>query len=175
MRDIAKELGMRAPSLYNHVQSKHHLLDEIVGEQLEGGEGMMRATQVGSAPAIELVDRLMRMHVRYRLERPEATQIISRETMNLSAEQRERVLVSRAAFLRHWQSLIEAGVEEGAFSVDRPLIAAVVLTSMCDYIQVQVLSLENKIPADDLEDWYAAHAVAMLTGHGASGSQPRTR
>jgi len=164
MRDIADELGIRAPSLYNHVQSKHHLLDMIISEQLDGGDAMLRDTRAGTAPATELVDRLMRLHVRYRLERPEATQIISRETMNLSPEQRTRLLDSRAAYLEHWQSIIEAGVAEGVFTVSRPEISAVVLAGLFDYIQVQVLSLEKGIPEGELEDWYSAHAIGMLTG-----------
>ena len=68
MQDIATELNIKAASLYNHIQSKHEILQKLL---VDGGELFakgMSEIQGSSLPAIEKLERLIALHVRLSIE-----------------------------------------------------------------------------------------------------------
>jgi AcrR family transcriptional regulator len=130
MRDIGSQLGMQAPSLYNHVASKQELLHELVFRNIEV---MLEEHHlaVGSATnVVEKLRRAMEAHVRhcarFRLE----TRISSREVPSLEEPAKGELLAMRSDYSHAWKALLDEGVAEGEFKIRRTQLAANALLQM---------------------------------------------
>lgn len=57
MRDLAAEVGMRAPSLYNYFPSKNHLLDAMYAQGMQQMDELVRDSPRGRSPRETLRNR----------------------------------------------------------------------------------------------------------------------
>jgi AcrR family transcriptional regulator len=130
MADIAEALGIQAPSLYNHVQSKQALLRAVMVSTMEtliaDHETALRSTD---DPA-EQLRRAMDAHVRYHARFPREAHVGNREITSLEEPDRSYVLTLRRDYAHSWQRLIERGVEEGLFDTPSPRLASYALLEM---------------------------------------------
>lgn len=130
MEDIATRLGMRAPSLYNHLSSKQELLSEVVIEHLRALLDE-HAMAVGSTTDVsEQLRRAMEAHVRHYARFGRESRIANREVQSLEEPDRTTVLDMRTELGLTWARLIERGVEEGRFEVASPQLTAYALLKM---------------------------------------------
>jgi AcrR family transcriptional regulator len=65
MKDIAAALGLRAPSLYNHLDSKQSLLQEIMLGTMEKLIRELDAVLATTTDLVEQLRRVMEAHVRF--------------------------------------------------------------------------------------------------------------
>src|SRR3954462_1106036 len=84
MRDIAEHVGVEAASLYNHIQSKSEILQEICFKV--ANEFMTRIDQVDSSndASIKKVESLLRFHVQQMVNHYENVYISDREWKHLT-------------------------------------------------------------------------------------------
>lgn len=130
MKDIGEHLGIRAPSLYNHVDSKQELLREIMFDYMEGLLAEHRLAVDSTGDVAEKLRRAMEAHVRYTSRHPRETRIGAREIPNLEEPARAKLLDLRKEYGDNWQALIDRGVERGEFTVKDSQLAAHALTQM---------------------------------------------
>lgn len=130
MKDIGEHLGIRAPSLYNHVDSKQELLREIMFDYMQGLMAEHRLAVGSTGDVVEKLRRAMEAHVRYTSRHPRETRIGAREIPNLEEPGRAELLDLRKEYGDNWQALIDRGVEEGEFTVKDSQLAAHALTQM---------------------------------------------
>ena len=130
MSDVADALGIRAPSLYNHVGSKHELLREIMVGTMER---LLADHGVAVASTVDVVEQLRRAteaHVRYHARHQREAFVGNREIRALEPEVRAAVLARRAEYERGFRALIERGAESGRFSVESPRLASYSILEM---------------------------------------------
>jgi AcrR family transcriptional regulator len=157
MRDIGSSLGMRAPSLYNHVASKQELLQEIMFDFTRSMISEHELAASSSGDAIDRLRRAMEAHVRHCARfRPE-TRIATHEVPSLEEPARAELLELRTDFSHHWVELIEQGVAEGHFSVDRTQLAAYTLIHM----GVGVALWTRPLPLSESELAYSLAEMAL--------------
>jgi AcrR family transcriptional regulator len=129
MEDIAAQIGMRASSLYNHVRSKQELLAAIMLDTMrELIDGFDTAVATGT-----VTDRLraaMEAHVKYHGTHSNEAHIGNREIASLQQPQRDEVVALRRRYARSWQTLIQAGIDEGAFDPLPAQLSAYALLEM---------------------------------------------
>jgi AcrR family transcriptional regulator len=130
MKDIGEHLGIRAPSLYNHVDSKQELLREIMFDYMEGLLGEHRLAIDSTDNVVEKLRRAMEAHVRYTSRHPRETRIGAREVPNLEEPARAQLLDLRKEYGDNWQALIDRGVDEEDFTAKDSQLAAHALTQM---------------------------------------------
>ena len=130
MNDIAGELGMRAPSLYNHVPSKQEILRDImVQTQAELLDEFERAVAGADGPAERLehaIEAFVLHHLRHRRE----ALVGNREVSSLEEPARTQVLDGRRRHVRAIRSLIDQGRDAGVFTVEDPAVAAFTMLEM---------------------------------------------
>lgn len=130
MRDIAAAVGMRAPSLYNHVDSKQTLLREIMlatmATLLDEHERVLRTTD----DVTERLRRSMEAHVRYHARHPLDVQVGNREIASLQEPARGEIRELRRRYAHSWQLLIERGVELGRFATASAQMSAYAMLEM---------------------------------------------
>lgn len=163
MKDIARELGVQAPSLYNYVDSKRRLLDVLCVEAMRD---MRDALRRGIATGTSAADRVlggMEAQVLFRLRRPYHLQVVTRESLHLESDARHEVLSLRDEQRAMWRDVVLAGVEQGRFTTPSPELASHVLLEMCSWGQVMHFSQSGEVPQGQLVDWFGGFALALLT------------
>jgi AcrR family transcriptional regulator len=131
LRDIAGEVGIRTPSLYNHIESKQELLRGILLSSTEQVWADFEAAVEGVADAGE---RLRRAVVTYALRaashRREAL-IVNRDVASLEEPARSEVMALRRRHERAVREIIIEGVGAGVFTVRDPFLASFGILEMC--------------------------------------------
>lgn len=131
LSQIASALGIRTPSLYNHMRSKQDLLRDIVAETTE----QVWADYVQAVDGVDdVAERLRRAAkvyaLRHATHRREAL-IVNRDIASLEEPARSRVLELRRRHAQAIKGLIEEGVATGRFAEHASTLAAFGILEMC--------------------------------------------
>lgn len=171
VRDIARVLDLRGPSLYAHVTSKEDVLWAIVGRAATRFEAAADATGAGVATAGITRDppaalaALVRAHVLVITEDVGAAAVFVHEWRALGADRRAAVLERRDAYERRFRELIDAGIATGDFEMTDPALAATAVLSALNGIPGWYRP-DGRLPAGRVADHFVDLVLRML--HGAS-------
>lgn len=164
LSQIANELGIRTPSLYNHMRAKHDLLEAIVTETTEQVWADYQRAVEGLSDAVECLRRAVATYaLRHATHRREAL-IVNRDIDNLEEPARSRVLELRRRHEHAIRGHIEHGVEQGQLDVDRPDLASFAILEMCVSI-ARWFREDLELTADAVAEQYSDFAL-RLTGFG---------
>ena len=130
MRDIAGELGLRAPSLYNHLESKQELLRGIMVRTMEDLLADHHAAVATTGDVSEQLRRAMEAHVRYHARHPREVRIGNAEIWNLEQPVQDLIRRLRRDYSRAWNEIIVRGVDEGRFQTPSPQLATYAMLEM---------------------------------------------
>lgn len=130
MADIGAAVGIRGPSLYKHVASKHELLAEIMIGTMEQLIADNVAAVASADHVREQLRRSVEAHIRYHARHRLEAFVGNREIGSLEAPDQERVLRGRSDYERRFRELIERGAAEGAFHVQSARIASYSILDM---------------------------------------------
>jgi AcrR family transcriptional regulator len=129
MEAIARRVGVRASSLYNHIDSKQKLLVEIMMATMEDLiAGFQDATREGDL--VEKLRRAMEAHVYYHALHQPDVRVGNGELLSLEEPARSVVIELRSRYARMWQKLIESGEQEGVFRMPSTQLATYALLEM---------------------------------------------
>ena len=166
LRDIAAELGIRTPSLYNHIDSKQELLRGIL---VTTTEQVWSDFETAVAGVTDVTERLRRAVVtyalRHALHRREAL-IVNRDVESLDEPARSQVMELRRRHERAVREIIIEGARAGVFRVSDPFLASFAILEMC----VSVARWFDPAGALPAEHVAAEHGVFALRLVGAPAS-----
>ncbi|RNL62460.1 TetR/AcrR family transcriptional regulator [Nocardioides marmoriginsengisoli] len=166
MAHIADELGIRAPSIYNHVGSKNQLLREIIVRTLDSlTEGFDEAIRSSQSPTIRL-RRAFEAHVRFHARHKYEAFIGTRETRSLDPEALAEVLERSSSYERRFRELIREGVDAGEFNVASVHLASCALIDMG--IGVAAWYEEDRSTGEDGLVFHYGEWAMRLLGVGAA-------
>lgn len=121
MRDIAQAMGIKAASLYNHIQSKQQILSEIIiaiGEEFTEG---MEEIVTAELSSIEKLEQIIRLHVRITMKNPSRMATMNNDWMHLE-EQLDYYLLLRRNYEDSFRQILEIGIEKGELKQVNPEI-----------------------------------------------------
>jgi AcrR family transcriptional regulator len=130
MNDIADAVGIRAPSLYNHVGSKHDLLAEVMLGTMDRLIADHRAAVSTTRDVAEQLRRATEAHVRYHARHRREAFVGNREIPSLEPETRAGVLERRDAYEGLFRGLIERGRAQARFDVGSARLASYAILEM---------------------------------------------
>ena len=162
VRDIARVLDIRGPSLYAHVASKQDVLWAIVDRVASRFELAADATIAEVRDPDDLLAGLVRAHVLVVTEDVGEASVFIHEWRHLSEERRQAVLERRDAYEGRFRAAIAGGVASGAFALADPSLAATFLLTALNGIPTWYRPTGSASPAQ-LADLYADLAVRSLT------------
>jgi AcrR family transcriptional regulator len=171
--DIAEALDVQGPSLYNYVSSKRDLLDMICLDMMRGAREALALGFSLSSAVVEQVRRGMEEQVRYRVRHPYHLQVVSRETLHLSAPVRDEVIGLRDAQRTMWLEVVSRGAHENEFAPASAELASHSLLEMCSYLQIMHFSLEKHVPESELVYWFGHMALGVVSWSGSGEGQQR--
>jgi AcrR family transcriptional regulator len=128
---IAASLGIRTPSLYNHMRSKQDLLEAIVGRTLDDVLAGFRAAVAGLTDPAERLRQATRVYaLRHATHRREAL-VVNRDATSLPGPARIRMRERQREHERAVRAIISDGVAAGVFHTDSPVLASFAILEMC--------------------------------------------
>lgn len=130
MEDIAKLVGIRASSMYNHYPSKQEVLGDICVSITERLLRDHAAAMSGISSPREKLMLSMGNHARFHAEHAAATRVGHREIKALQEPHLSVVRQLRKDYVQRWVSIIEDGVAAGELHTKEPKFAAFFLIDM---------------------------------------------
>jgi AcrR family transcriptional regulator len=164
LSEIADALGIRTPSLYNHMRSKQELLSVIVDRTTAGVlEDFERAIAKSGDPVERLREATRVYAHRHATHRREAL-VVNRDTGSLDEPERARLQDRRREHEHAFRAIIADGVERGVFAVESPALASFAIREMCVSI-ARWFRADGPYSAEDVADEYAGYALRLVGAH----------
>ena len=161
MAQIGDRIGIRGPSLYKHVASKHEILDEIM-------TGMMRELLRRQQSALALggsvrerLERITAVHVQYHAEHRYEAFVGHREIDSLEEPARSRVLDLRREYETAFRELVQEGREARVFRTSSDRWSSYAILDMGIGVSAWYNPAGSVAP-DELAATYAEFALQML-------------
>lgn len=130
MRDIAEALGVRAPSLYNHVASKQDVLYAIMDKAMDRAISALDEALAGVDDVPEQLRRATESLVLDFLRFPAEVTVCNTEVRSLDHGHRLAIVAKRDAYAARVRTIIEHGCRSGRFTTGTPQIAAFAVLEM---------------------------------------------
>jgi AcrR family transcriptional regulator len=130
MKDIAAELGVRAPSLYNHVASKQDILFAIMDTAMDRAIAALEETLAGIDDVAEQLRRATESLVLDFLRFPAEVTVCNNEVRSLDPGNRLAIVAKRDRYAARVRRIIEQGCRAGRFRTRTPQIAAFAVLEM---------------------------------------------
>ncbi|MGC5615418.1 TetR/AcrR family transcriptional regulator [Georgenia sp. Z1491] len=131
LRQIAEALGIRTPSLYNHMTSKASLLDAITTSTITAVVDEFTAATEGVTDPVERLRRATEVYAfRHAVHRRE-TMVVNGDAVHLEDPARSLVREKRRWHERAFRQIIVDGVDAGVFDVESAKLASFAIREMC--------------------------------------------
>ncbi|WP_347922699.1 TetR/AcrR family transcriptional regulator [Pontimicrobium sp. SW4] len=111
MRDIAKAMGIKAASLYNHIKSKQEILSEIIISLAEQFTEQMKIIKTSDDNSIDKLKQIVALHVSITSNNQFGMASLNNDWMHLESKL-EYYLKLRKNYENDFRSIIEKGIEE---------------------------------------------------------------
>ena len=143
MRDIAEHVGVEAASLYNHIQSKSEILQDICFKVANQFITNLEQVEASSSTALEKMETLIRFHIRMMLQQYESIYISDHEWRHLPEPYLSNFLNQRRHYRKRLGSIIEQGVQTGQMKQIEPYVAVLTILSAISGIESWHRSRKN--------------------------------
>lgn len=151
MRDIADRVGIEAGSMYNHIQSKQEVLEDICFRMADQYyKELDTITQDLSSPS-EKIEALIRHHVQLMISNGPSVFVANNEWKAMSGEKLRAYKRQRSEYENRCRQIIEDGIATKEFRNVHPAVALYTLLSSIQWIE-QWYREERDIHPAQLED-----------------------
>lgn len=130
MKDIAEKLGVRAPSLYNHVASKQEMLYAIMDKAMDRAIAAQEEALAGVEDVPSQLRRATESLVLDFLRFPAEVTVCNNEVRSLDPDNRLAIVAKRDRYAARVRQIIEEGCRTGRFQTGTPQIAAFAVLEM---------------------------------------------
>lgn len=128
MRDLAENVGVEAASLYNHINSKAELLQEICFKIANKFTEHMDEVVASEQAAIVKIEAILRFHIRQMIHNFEEVYVSDREWKHLTDPYLSNFKNQRRTHRQRIASIIEEGIrKEQIKKIDAPTAVLILL------------------------------------------------
>ena len=159
MRDIAKAMGIKAASLYNHIKSKQEILSEIIISLAEQFTEEMKIIRNSDETSIDKLKQIVALHVNITSNNPFGMASLNSDWMHLENEL-EHYLKLRKNYENDFRNIIEKGIEEHELIDGNP---EVMLFSMLSTLRSLYIWLPKKEDLD-IEKFTNELSLVLING-----------
>lgn len=164
VREIAEAAGVRASSVYAHIESKEQLLFQLmlIGHE-EHHDRLRQALLESGADPFDQVNALTEAHVLFHATFPVLARVANREMVPLSPSSREEVLRVRNASNQLFLDVIARGQRLGRFSVAHAWLGLAAIGGMGIRV-AEWWPGDGSFSAEEVAREYGHFARRLLTG-----------
>ncbi|WP_378178445.1 TetR/AcrR family transcriptional regulator [Aquimarina sp. SS2-1] len=111
MRDLATTMGIKAASLYNHIQSKQEILSTIIIELAEEFTSGMNEIVHSDQNSIQKLEHIISLHIDVTLRNADGLASLNNDWMHLEEENLLYFEKMRRDYEENFRNIIKKGVE----------------------------------------------------------------
>ena len=128
MRDLAENVGVEAASLYNHINSKAEILQEICFKTANQFMQHIADLEASSDGYINKLEAILRFHIRQMVNHYEEVYVMDREWKHLTEPYLQNMQNQRRAYRQRIAAVIEEGIRKGEIKdIDAPTAVLIML------------------------------------------------
>lgn len=151
MRDLADRVGVEAPSLYNHIQSKNELLNTICFNVANRFTSIITDVEEQELSVIAKIEKLLRFHVREMIYKYEEAYVSDREWRNMKDPELTKYRELRRGYRQRFSAIIQQGIDNGEIKdIDANTAVMIFLNSIAAVDQWH--RIVHKVSSDELEN-----------------------
>jgi len=172
LKEIGDVVQLRAPSLYNHIDSKQKLLQEIMFDGIDALTKDFDAAVAESDDVVEQIRLGAEALVRHNIRRQQQAYVNTYEIPSLEEPARTELIQQRRAYIDRWAALITRAVTEGAAFAPEPMLAAFNIIDMIAGL-ARWYRPDGRWSEDFLVTHYGRLALAILNARDKSAAVTR--
>jgi AcrR family transcriptional regulator len=161
MDDIGREVGIRGPSLYKHLESKEQLLYDLTMSTLGRLHECHNAAIAGVTDVVEQLKRAVEAHVRYHARNRMETFVLVRELRSVEGPRRLDINQLSHDYGARFKEIIDRGIGEGRFTVGSSRLAMYSILDMGMGISTWYRA-DGELSEDEIVNQYSAFALRMV-------------
>jgi TetR/AcrR family transcriptional regulator, cholesterol catabolism regulator len=151
MRELAEELGVEAPSLYNHIGSKSELLQSVCFKIANEFNAYLDTMENTGENTVSKIENIIRFHIHMMLDNFDEVFVANHEWNHLKEPYLSNFLNQRRNYEKRLVTLIESGIESKEIRNSNPYVTVLTILSAVRGIEfwqrhkknVSVQTLEN--------------------------------
>ena len=144
MRDLAKAMGIKAASLYNHIDSKQAILQDIILEIAEDFTSGMKNIQNSDKSSFEKLKDIVTLHVEIAANNANGLSALNSDWMHLEGKL-EYYLNLRQNYEANFKRIVEIGITKEEI---RPVDPEILMFSMLSTLRSLYLWIPKKTNKD---------------------------
>jgi len=128
MREIAADVGVRPGALYNHFPTKQDILKDLMLSHMAQLHQAWETCDISAD--LDPLERFVRFHIRYHLEKTDEVFISYMELRNLEPDNFDVVEIERRRYEAVLTGILEQGASSGRYAVSEPKVATRAIIAM---------------------------------------------
>jgi TetR/AcrR family transcriptional regulator, cholesterol catabolism regulator len=162
MRDLAETVGLEAASLYNHIQSKSEILQEIIFQIANDCNVHLNSLDDNGATNNKKIELLIRFHVQMMLNRFDDYCVMINEWIHLPEPYLTTFITQRRNYVQKMEAIIEEGVRDKEMKPIMPYVAMLTILSSVRGLEFWHRSGKN-VSQQEIEDNMVNHLIYGLS------------
>ena len=135
MRDIAEVIGVEAPSLYNHIESKHEILKDICFRVARLFTSHLREVEISNKSYLSKIESIIRFHISMMIDEYEIVYISDHEWKYLPEPFLSDFKNQRRNYRSRLAALLQKGIAHKEISTINPYVAVLTILSAISGIE----------------------------------------
>jgi AcrR family transcriptional regulator len=161
MRDLAESVGIEAASLYNHIQSKSEILQQIIFRISEDCNKHLDELDDAGLSSLQKIESVIRFHIKMMLERFEDYHVMINEWIHLEEQFLTGFITQRRNYVQRLESIISKGITAKEIKPILPYVAVLTILSAVRGLEFWHRSQKNYSP-EDLEESMVFYLIGGL-------------
>jgi AcrR family transcriptional regulator len=130
LRMLAEDIGVKAGSFYNHIESKESLLHGLLADTMQELMQGLDAALAGAADPADALRRFVAFHIGFHAARRDEVFIGNAELRSLTPEHRTDIVARRDVYEQRLRAILAAGRRAGLFDPGDLRVASYALIAM---------------------------------------------
>ena len=161
MRELAENIGVEAPSLYNHIGSKNELLTSICfGIGAEYNDNLVSIETTNECNTWKLQE-IIRFHIRMMINKYDEVFVVNHEWKQMQQPHLSEFILQRKNYEAGFLKIIEQGIQSKEFRNIQPYVAVLTILSSVRGLEIWQRHKKN-LPAEILEEHMIQHLLFGL-------------
>ena len=135
MRDIAESIGVEAPSLYNHIESKNDILIDICFNIARLFTDFLKEVEYTSGSNLSKIESIIRFHISIMINEFENVYISNHEWKHLPEPYLSEFKNQRRNYRLRLAALLQKGIDSKEINVVNPYVAVLTILSAISGIE----------------------------------------
>jgi len=161
MRDLAESVGIEAASLYNHIQSKSEILQQIIFRISEDCNKHLDELDDAGLSSLQKIESVIRFHIKMMLDRFEDYHVMINEWIHLEEQFLTGFITQRRNYVQRLESIISKGITAKEIKPILPYVAVLTILSAVRGLEFWHRSQKNYSP-EELEESMVFYLIGGL-------------